>query len=113
LARILKTKVEGAIKSDEHFKTLLRSFRKILKTLFLTCKKADGSLLSKGHTKWQDEEKWFLRVRIFLEERLNLVDVSEREVAIAILLIYPAMGPSSGSDPVNKFQGKSNNKRLL
>jgi hypothetical protein len=56
----------GAVKLDQGYKSVLRPFRKALQNMFE--KQRD---LFKGRHHWE-EEKWFLRVRIFLEDRLKL-----------------------------------------
>jgi hypothetical protein len=68
---------------------VFRPFRKAFQNIFKKSK------LSKGRHHW-NEDKWFRRVRKFLEEELLLYKISEREVAIAIILLYPAFGPSTG-----------------
>lgn len=82
----------GAVKLDQGYKSVLRPFRKALQNLFE--KEAD---LFKGRHHW-DESKWFLRVRIFLEDRHNIRGFSDTEVAAVILMLYPAFGPSSGTE---------------
>jgi len=83
----------GAVKLDQGYKSVLRPFRKALQDLFQ--KNAD---LYKGRHHW-NEDKWFFRVEIFLTNRLKIHNVSERDLAAVILMLYPAFGPSSGQEP--------------
>lgn len=85
-------KVVGAVKLDQGYKSVLRPLRKALQNMFE--KQKD---LFKGRHHWE-EEKWFLRVRIFLEDRLKLRGFNDQELAAVILMLYPAFGPSSGTE---------------
>jgi len=58
--------------------------------------------LFKGRHHWS-EEKWFLRVEIFLSDRLKIRTFTEQELAAVILMLYPAFGPSSGTDSVKEL----------
>lgn len=82
------------IKLDEGFKKMLRGIRKAIKAAF----KASG--LDKGKHHW-DEDKWLEKGRTFLEDHIKLKSVKAKEVAIVVLLLYPAFGPSDNK-PVNK-----------
>jgi len=62
--------------------------------------------LFKGRHHWT-EEKWFLRVTSFLEDCLKLKNFTDKEVAACILMLYPAFGPSSGTDAKKAFDKKS------
>lgn len=76
----------------------MRAFRSFLAKSF------KESRYSKGHTRWynfklaycdkNNDKVWFERVETFLK----IPFVSDYDVAIAILLIYPAFGPSTGKD---------------
>lgn len=68
--------------------------------------------LFKGRHHW-NEEKWFLRVRIFLEDRLGLKGFSETDIAAVILMLYPAFGPSSGTEAVKDLDTDTKIFRLL
>ena len=85
---------KAKLKLDSGFKTVMRSFRSFLASKF------NQSNLGKGHNHWLrngQEEKWFKRVTKFLNE-LEINITSKKDVAIAILLIFPAFGPSSGKE---------------
>ena len=61
-------------------------------------KRFKASALSKGHHHWLksgNEQKWFERVAEFLTEE-GIAFSGKKDLAIAILLISPAFGPSSG-----------------
>ena len=94
-------KVLGSVKLDQGYKSVLRPLRKALQKLF---EKQHG--LFKGRHHW-DQQKWFLRVRIFLEVCLNLRGFDEAEVAAIILLLYPAFGPSSGTEAKKEVKKNS------
>ena len=89
---------------------MLRAFRNELQNLFNRNK-----LYSKGHHHWiksGNENKWFEKVKKFLTD-YDISFSSEKEVAIAILMIFPAFGPSSGSNVKKEFNGKTKVFRLL
>jgi hypothetical protein len=83
-------------KLDQGFKGVMRDFRKFLAKLF------KKSRYSKQHTRWynfkrpydqkNNDDIWFDQVRNFLDIRF----ANDYDVAVAILLIYPAFGPSTG-----------------
>lgn len=96
------------LKLDQGFKAVLRTFRSYLAYKF------NKSAYSKGHHHWLKsghEEKWFERVTQFLED-LGIEVSSRKEVAIVILLIFPAFGPSSGIS-IKKLNTKTEVYRLL
>jgi hypothetical protein len=71
--------------------------------------------LSKGYHHWLksgNEAKWFERVGTFLTEQ-GIHFSSKKDVAIAILLIFPAFGPSSGSQVAKKCNTKTDVYRIL
>lgn len=89
-----QTEGRVCLKLDQGFKAVLRAFRSFLATKF------NKSPYQKGHHHWLksgNEQKWFERVTQFLED-LGIEVSSKKEVAIVILLIFPAFGPSSGID---------------
>lgn len=68
--------------------------------------------LFKGRHHWE-EDKWFLRVRIFLEDRLKLRGFNDQELAAVILMLYPAYGPSSGTEAKKKVETSTKVYKLL
>jgi hypothetical protein len=81
----------------------MRAFRIFLAKLF------KKSRYSKQHTRWynfkrpyndkNNDDIWFDQVRNFLDIQF----ANDYDVAVAILLIYPAFGPSDGkSDKIVK-----------
>jgi hypothetical protein len=61
---------------------------------------------SKYRHKWS-EAAWFENTRLVLINSVFKGKVTEEEVAIAILMLYPAKGPSSGKDPVKSSNPQS------
>ncbi len=98
LERAPTSKGGVTLKLDQGFKAVLRAFRSFLANLF------NSSRLAKGHHHWHkcgNEERWFERVNQFLSY-LDIHATTKKDIAIAILLIFPAFGPSTG----NKFEIK-------
>lgn len=94
LERAPTSKGGVTLKLDQGFKAVLRAFRSFLANLF------NSSLLAKGHHHWLkcgNEDRWFERVNQFLSD-LDIHPTTKRDTAIAILLIFPAFGPSTGKD---------------
>ena len=78
----------ACLKLDQGFKAVLRAFRSFLAFKF------NCSRHQKGHHHWLksgNEDKWFERVTEFLEE-MEIQVSTKKEVAIIILLIFPAFG---------------------
>ena len=50
-----------------------------------------------------NEHYWFKRVAKFLNEVLEIEVTEKKDLAIAIILLYPAFGPSTGAEAVKKF----------
>ena len=72
---------------------MLRAFRNKFAKNFLKAHE-----FSQGYRHWLKngkEEKWFHKVAEFLTS-IDIEFSSEKDLAIAILLIFPAFGPSSG-----------------
>ena len=95
----------GAVKLDQGYKSVLRPFRKAFMKDFSKTGK-----LYKGRHHWT-EDKWFLRVESYLQDYLELHDVTEYEIAAAILLLYPAFGPSTGKEPCKNDKNKASKKK--
>lgn len=85
---------------------MLRPFRAAFTQLFLDMKISD---LSKGRHHWT-EEKWFDRLGEFLTKVLKIKNLTKKDLAAAILLQYPAFGPSTGKKDaikkVNEYKSK-------
>ncbi len=77
----------GKLKLDQGFKSVLRGIRKAIRLAFY------GSGLSTGKHHWS-EARWMDKGREFLEEFLNLTEVTDWEVAAINLLLYHSFGPS-------------------
>ena len=52
--------------------------------------------------KMLEEDKWFSNVNKFLKS-LGIYWKTSYDIAIAILLIFPIIGPSSGKDPIKRL----------
>lgn len=97
------------LKLDQGFKAVLRAFRSYLAKTFNT------SPYQKGHHHWLksgNESRWFERVGEFLTS-LDISFTSKKELAIVILLVFPAFGPSSGSMTAKDLNTKTEVYRLL
>ena len=96
-SRIIKNSVDN----DHFFKSVLRSFRGKLRELFLRHIEYSRNFHRKT------EVYQIQIVRAFLNYELGLPYLTDKEVAIALLLIYPAKGPSTGKkDQIKKKLNK-------
>ena len=99
----------ACLKLDQGFKAVLRAFRSFLAYNF------NHSPYQKGHHHWLkngNEDKWFERVTEFLEE-MGIQVSTKKEIAIVILLIFPAFGPSSGNDTKKELDTSTKVYKLL
>lgn len=65
---------------------MLRGSRKAFKDHF------EKSGLAKGTQHW-DDDKWFSKCKIFLEEHLGFMNINVEEICACVILIYPNLGP--------------------
>jgi len=56
---------------------------------------------------------WFDRVAKFLTEALEIQVTYKKELAIAIILLYPAFGPSTGPEAKKHFNTQTEISKLL
>jgi hypothetical protein len=70
---------------------------------------------SKGHHHWKGDKEyvWFERVVKFLEEVLKIEISRQKDIAIVIILLYPAFGPSTGKKVKKEFNPNTKVNKLL